>query len=383
MGSTIFRVTSDGRSPERTGELLLPHGVVETPAFMPVGTAATVKAMQHARLTELGYRLILGNTYHLYLRPGLEIIRDQGGLHGFTSWEGNILTDSGGYQVFSLAALRKISDEGVLFQSHLDGSRHLFTPESVVEAQVAFNSDIQMALDVCTAYGVPETDAENAVARTTAWAFRARNAWIDARDQGYRGVLFGIVQGNFYPHLRRRSALEISELDLPGIAIGGLSVGEDASLFRDTLLETAHHLPADRPRYLMGIGTPDYIFDAVGAGMDMFDCVFPTRIARNGTVLTPDGRVVLLNETHRADSTPIDPECGCLTCRRYSRAYLRHLFKSGEILGPVLTTEHNLFYVSELLRGIREAIRSGTFAAHRNSVLGRYEEGERARQGRR
>ncbi len=381
--NTVFRITSDGPSPERTGELLLPHGVVETPVFMPVGTAATVKAMQHSRLTELGYRLILGNTYHLYLRPGPEIIRDQGGLHGFTSWEANILTDSGGYQVFSLAALRKISDEGVLFRSHLDGSRHLFTPESVVDAQVAFNSDIQMALDVCTAFGAPEAEAENAVARTTNWALRARNAWVDAQKAGYRGLLFGIVQGNFYPNLRRRSALEIAELDLPGTAIGGLSVGEDASLFRDTLCETARHLPADRPRYLMGIGTPDYIFDAVSAGMDMFDCVFPTRIARNGTVLTPDGRVVLLNETHRADSTPIDPECGCLTCHRYSRAYLRHLFKSGEILGPILTTEHNLFYVSELLRGIREAIRAGAFAAYRNLVLRRYEEGERARQDRR
>ena len=379
----VFRITSDGSTRERTGELLLPHGVVETPVFMPVGTAATVKAMPHSRLMELGYRIILGNTYHLYLRPGTDIIRGLGGLHGFSSWERNILTDSGGFQVFSLAALTKISDEGVLFQSHLDGSRHLFTPESVVDAQVALNSDIQMALDECTAYGIPEAQAEAAVERTTAWALRAKEAWVRACEAGYRGALFGIVQGNFYPDLRRRSAQEIAELDLPGIAIGGLSVGEEASLFRETLYETAGCLPGDRPRYLMGVGTPDYIFDAVGAGIDMFDCVFPTRIARNGTVLTRNGRVVLLNETHRADSTPIDPECECLTCRRYSRAYLRHLFKSGEMLGPILTTEHNLYYLSGLLSAIREAIRNHTFAACRDSVMRRYEEGERARQERR
>ncbi len=381
--SDIFRVTSGGPSGARTGELVLPHGVVETPVFMPVGTAATVKAVLHERLCELGFRLILGNTYHLFLRPGTETIRSLGGLHGFTGWKGNVLTDSGGYQVFSLAGLRKISDEGVLFQSHLDGSRHLFTPESVVEAQVAFNSDVQMALDVCTAYGTGESQAQQAVIRTSAWARRARDAWLVERDRGYRGLLFGIVQGNFYPHLRRRSAEEIIELDLPGIAIGGLSVGEEADRFREMLWETAQYLPTDLPRYLMGIGTPDYIFDAVESGMDMFDCVFPTRIARNGTVLTRDGRVVLRHEAHREDAQPIDAECGCMTCRRYSRAYLRHLFKSREILGPMLTTEHNLYYIAELVAGIREAVRSGTFAAHRRAVLERFEEGERARQDRR
>ncbi len=381
--NTVFRVTSGDPSSARTGELVLPHGVIETPVFMPVGTAATVKAILHQRLKELGFHLILGNTYHLYLRPGTRTIRSLGGLHGFVGWQGNVLTDSGGYQVFSLAALRKISDDGVLFQSHLDGSRHMFTPESVVAAQVAFNSDIQMPLDVCTAHGVTEREAEEAVLRTSAWARRARDAWLIERDRGYRGLLFGIVQGNFFPSLRRRSADEISVLDLPGIAIGGLSVGEERGLFREMLFETARHLPTGKPRYLMGIGTPDYIFDAVEAGMDMFDCVFPTRIARNGTVLTPDGRLILRHEVHRNDDTPIDPTCGCTTCQRYSRAYLRHLFKSNEMLGPMLTTEHNLYYISDLLAGIREAVRADSFPAHRLAVLDRFEEGERARRDRR
>lgn len=379
----LFRKTAGGSSGARTGELLLPHGSVETPVFMPVGTAATVKAINHDRLAELGYRLILGNTYHLYLRPGCDVIRSLGGLHGFTSWRQNILTDSGGFQVFSLANLRTITDDGVVFRSHLDGSRHLFTPEHVVDAQVDFNSDVQMALDVCTPYGVTYADALSALERTSAWARRAGAHWSRRREDGYQGVLFGIVQGNFYPDLRRRSVDEIASLELPGIAIGGLSVGEPPQLFRTILSETSRFLPSDRPRYLMGIGTPDYIFDAVSAGIDMFDCVFPTRIARNGTVLTPDGRVVLRHEAQRLDDGPIHAECGCATCRRYSRAFLRHLFKSGEMLGPMLATEHNLYYIAGLLSGIREAIRAGTYDAYRETVLGRYEEGERDRQARR
>lgn len=367
----------------RTGRIDLPHGPVDTPAFMPVGTAATVKAMRHDRLRELGFRIILGNTYHLYLRPGPEVIAAHGGLHRFSSWDRNILTDSGGYQVFSLAALRRITDEGVAFQSHVDGARHLFTPESVVDAQVAFNSDIQMVLDVCTGYGVDEREAQQALETTTRWAGRAKERWKRRREEGYRGALFAIVQGNFFAHLRRRSAEEIGALDLPGIAIGGLSVGESPDLFRETLFETAPLLPADRPRYLMGIGTPDYIFDAVTAGIDMFDCVFPTRIARNGTVLTPDGRVVLKNEHHREATGPIDPECGCATCRSYSRAYLRHLFKTGEMLGPMLATEHNLFFLARLLDDIRSAIRGGSYARFRDSFMRRYEEGERERRSRR
>ncbi|MFW6313299.1 MAG: tRNA guanosine(34) transglycosylase Tgt [Spirochaetota bacterium] len=377
----IHTITAtDTGSSARTGMLDLPHGTVETPAFMPVGTAATVKAMHHQSVADIGYRLILGNTYHLYLRPGTDVIRSLGGLHGFSSWDHNILTDSGGFQVFSLSGLRKISEEGVRFQSHVDGSRHLFTPESVVDAQVAFNSDIQMALDVCTGYGISKPDAQEALEITTRWASRARDRWREQREDGYAGALFGIVQGNFFPELRRRSAVEISELGLPGIAIGGLSVGEEAAQFRETLFATAEFLPADRPRYLMGIGTPDYIFDAVTAGIDMFDCVFPTRIARNGTVLTWGGRVVLRHEAHGADSQPIDLACGCRTCTTYSRAYLRHLFKTGEMLGPMLATEHNLFFLARLLDGIREAIREGRYVAYRDSVMNRYNEGERARQ---
>ena len=377
----ILTITArDSSCAARCGVLNLPHGAVETPVFMPVGTAATVKAMHHAAVADLGYKLILGNTYHLYLRPGTGVIRDLGGLHGFSSWRANILTDSGGYQVFSLADLRKISADGVTFRSHVDGSLHLFTPESVVDAQVSFNSDIQMALDVCTGFGVPYPEAEHALTTTTDWARRAASRWRDRLDDGYGGSLFGIVQGNFFSDLRRRSAEEIATLDLPGIAIGGLSVGETPDQFRETLFETAPLLPPDRAHYLMGIGTPDYIFDAVTAGIDMFDCVFPTRIARNGTVLTRDGRVVLRHEAHRAESEPIDPQCGCRTCRTYSRAYLRHLFKTGEMLGPMLTTEHNLFFLAELLEGIRRSIRDGSYSAFRDSVMKRYDEGERARQ---
>jgi queuine tRNA-ribosyltransferase len=373
----------DSASAARTGRLSLPHGEVETPAFMPVGTAATVKAIHHSRVREMGFRIILGNTYHLFLRPGTSVISRHGGLHGFSSWNGNVLTDSGGFQVFSLADLRKITDLGVAFRSHIDGTSHLFTPESVVDAQVDFASDVQMALDVCTGYGVGEVEALHALETTSSWARRAKTRWKERREEGYRGALFGIVQGNFFPELRRRSAEEIAALELPGIAIGGLSVGEEPSVFRETLFGTAPLLPADRPRYLMGIGTPDYIFDAVTAGMDMFDCVFPTRIARNGTVLTWDGRLVLKNERHTDDTTPIDPSCSCATCARYSRAYLRHLFKTGEMLGPMLATEHNLFFLARLLDGIRASIREGTYTVWRDSVLARYEEGERERRDRR
>ena len=383
MGIFTLRET-DGRTAARTGTLHLPHGDVETPVFMPVGTAATVKAITHERLRQIGYRMILGNTYHLVLRPGVEVIRDAGGLHRFSSWDENILADSGGYQVFSVASLRTIEREGVSFRSHVDGSLYRFTPESVVDAQCSLGSDIQMALDWCTG---PETtfgDAEEAVRITTEWAQRADQQWRSRRDaDGYGGHLFTIVQGNFYPDLRKRSADEILAIGTPGIAIGGLSVGEEPSVFRDMLQLTAELLPDTVPRYLMGIGTPDYIFDAVAAGIDMFDCVFPTRIARNGTVLTWDGRVVLSNETHRTDTDPIDPSCGCDTCRRYSRAYLRHLFNTGEILGPMLATEHNLFFLHELLEGIRTAIAASSFGDYRREVMDRYETGEQRRQERR
>ncbi|WP_455382432.1 tRNA guanosine(34) transglycosylase Tgt [Salinispira pacifica] len=365
----------DGRSPARTGRLRLPHGEVETPVFMPVGTAGTVKAIRHDDLGRLGYRLILGNTYHLYLRPGMEVIEQFGDLHRFAGWPHNILTDSGGFQVFSLAPFRKIEEEGVYFRSHVDGSSHKLTPERVVTIQRGLGSDIQMALDVCTAPGISRKDAEEASDRTTRWAVRAKREWLAQRD-GYDGLLFGIIQGNFFKELRQRSAEEILALDLPGVAIGGLSVGETYDVFLEFLSYTAGILPAPLPRYLMGIGSPRFILDAVNSGIDMFDCVFPTRIARNGTVFTREGRLALKREQFTRDTGPIDPACTCATCRTYSRAYLRHLFKAGEMLGPMLATEHNLFFLQELMKDIRNAIRAGNFAAFRADFLSRYPEAE-------
>jgi queuine tRNA-ribosyltransferase len=338
-----------------------------------------VKAIHHESIEDIGYRLLLANTYHLYLRPGLEVIAASGGLHGFSTWPHNILTDSGGFQVFSLSQLRKIGEKGVEFRSHLDGSRHLFTPESVVDAQVVFNSDIQMALDVCTAPGITREQAREAMDLTTRWARRAKNRYVEKRDGGYLGSLFPIVQGNFFEDLRRAHAEDIASLELPGIAIGGLSVGESPVEFREFLFCTAEALPYDVPRYLMGIGTPDYILEAIEAGIDMFDCVFPTRIARNGTALTADGRVVLRNETHGTDQQPIELGCDCRACKRYSRAYLRHLVKSDEILAAMLITEHNLHYLHRLVAEARLAIEEGRFMPFKRGVLARIEAGEQAR----
>ena len=378
---SIFSITRrDTRTSARTGVLHLSHGNVETPVFMPVGTAATVKAITHERIERMGYRLILGNTYHLYLRPGHELVKSMGGLHGFSSWPHNILTDSGGYQVFSLSELRTISDDGVQFRSHLDGSRHTFTPEGVVDVQAALGSDIQMQLDVCTGPEADRVEAISALERTTAWAKRARVQWQARVEEGYHGVLFPIVQGNFFTDLRTRSAAELTELGLPGIAVGGLSVGEEPAVFEEILATTAPLLPEAVPHYLMGVGTPDYILSGIANGIDMFDCVFPTRIARNGTVMTWDGRVVLKNERHEGDERPIDPTCGCAACTRYSRGYLRHLFRSQELLGPMLATEHNLYFYADLLRSAREAIGSGGFAEFAQKTLARFDEGERERR---
>lgn len=366
---------TDAHTPARTGILSLPHGTLETPVFMPVGTAGTVKAIRHDDLDNLGYRLILGNTYHLYLRPGVDVIERFGDLHRFAGWPHNILTDSGGYQVFSLAPFRKIEEEGVYFRSHVDGSSHHLTPEKVVQIQRSLGSDIQMALDVCTAPGISMHDARDAADMTTRWATRAKGEWTE-NCGSYKGLLFGIVQGNFYKDLRRKSAEEIIALDLPGIAVGGLSVGETYDVFLEFLNYTAELLPVPVPRYLMGIGSPRYILDAVAAGIDMFDCVFPTRIARNGTVFTRTGRIALKREEYTRDTGPVDSSCGCRTCRTYSRAYLRHLFKAGEILGPMLATEHNLFFLQQLMKEIRTAIRGGTFARFREDFLSRYPVGE-------
>jgi queuine tRNA-ribosyltransferase len=342
---------------------------------MPVGTNASVKAMQYADLEELGVNLILGNTYHLYLRPGREVIEDAGGLHGFMGWNRNILTDSGGYQVFSLASFRTVDDDGVTFRSHIDGSTHRLTPADVVDIQLGFGSDVIMPLDECTAPGTSRDVAMGAVARTSAWLGRSAERWAGSNAAG-KGVLFGIMQGNFYPDLREQSASQIVALDLPGYAIGGLSVGEEFSVFRDSLRHAAALLPPDKPRYLMGIGTPDYILEAVEAGIDLFDCVYPTRIARNAQVLTQDGPLSLRNEKYRSDFRPIEETCRCQACTRHTRAYLRHLFKAREIQAAVLATCHNLAFIEGLVEKIRAAVADATFIAFKADFLARYQRGE-------
>ncbi|MDF1568106.1 MAG: tRNA guanosine(34) transglycosylase Tgt [Spirochaetaceae bacterium] len=355
----------------RTGVLNLPHGDVDIPSFMPVGTNGTVKAMLHSALSDIGYDLILGNTYHLYLRPGTEVIESYGGLHQFTTWQGNILTDSGGFQVFSLAPFRKITDDGVTFRSHIDGSKHYLTPEKVVDIQTILRSDIQMQLDVCTPPDISKNDAEKALELTTMWAKKAKNR-RESGPEDYQGALFGIVQGNFFKDLRRRSAQELGELDLPGYAIGGLSVGEEPEVFRDFLHYTAPYLPGDKPKYVMGIGTPDYMLEAMEAGIDLFDCVYPTRVARNGTCFTKDGMLNLKNARFKDDGNPIDPGCRCPVCARYSRGYMRHLFAAKEILGPMLVTRHNLDFLYVMMDDAREAIRNGSFLKFKSMFLERF-----------
>jgi queuine tRNA-ribosyltransferase len=355
--------------------LNLPHGTVATPVFMPVGTNGTVKAVTVDDLKAIGFEIMLANTYHLYLRPGTEVIGAAGGLRRFMNWDRNILTDSGGFQVFSLPALRKISPEGVWFQSHVDGSRHFLSPEKVVDIQAVIGSDIQMQLDVCSPWGSSRADSETALAITAEWLERAKAAW-EAKLAGgqYRGSLFGIVQGNFFPDLRRRSAESCVAADTPGIAIGGLSVGEPPGVFAEYLALTAALLPEDKPRYVMGIGTPEYILDAIGNGIDMFDCVLPTREGRNGRVYTRNGPFALKKCENRLDFMPIDTECGCKVCREYSRAYLRHLFKTQEILCSMLASYHNLFFLNELVLGARRAIEEDRFPDFRKDFLARYGE---------
>ncbi len=356
---------SDPSCSARIGRLELGHGPVDTPVFMPVGTQATVKALTQEDLEAMGFALILGNTYHLSLRPGIETIEALGGLHGLMSWNQNILTDSGGFQVFSLETLRTLDDDGVSFRSYLDGSLHRFTPERVVDLQQRFGSDIMMPLDVCAAHGAERAEAEEALRLTTEWARRSKAVW----DASGPSRLFGIAQGHFYEDLRRRSAAELREFDLPGYAVGGLSVGEGRDQFAETLSWSIEGLPEEKPRYVMGIGTPDLIFDAVEQGVDMFDCVFPTRAGRNATALTARGRIALRNARYARDSRPIEEECPCPVCRRYSRGYLRHLFKSREILAAVLTTRHNLWYMRRLMDGIHRAIRDNEFSTHKRRVL--------------
>ena len=369
----VLHKSSAGRA--RTGLMELPHGVVHTPVFMPVGTCATVKAISKDDLEEIGFEIILANTYHLFLRPGPDLIKEAGGLHGFSQWKKNFLTDSGGFQVFSLSKLRKITDEGVKFQSNIDGSYHMFTPENVVQTQTKFNSDIQMQLDVCTGYDEPRKNAEKALRITSDWLVRAKKEWEAQREQGYEGMLFPIVQGHFSEDLRKQSAEFVASLDMPGIAIGGLSVGEPHDEFVHFMNYTCESLPEDKPKYVMGIGTPEYILDAVQSGVDMFDCVLPTRNARNGAYFTRRGQLSIKQERWTHDFTPVDSECNCKVCRTYSKAYLRHLFKEQEILSSILASYHNLYFLNEMMKEIRNAIDENRFEEYRKEFLEKYHSG--------
>ncbi len=335
----------------RAGKIITPHGEINTPVFMPVGTQGTVKAMLPEELKGIGFDIILTNTYHLYLRPGHDIVKEAGGIHAFMNWQGAILTDSGGFQVFSLGDLSKISEDGVEFRSYLDGSKHFFTPEKSVEIQEALGADIIMAFDECPPHQVGHDYIKGAVARTTEWAKRCLQAH-KRQDQS----LFGIVQGGVYRDLREKSVSEITALNFPGYAIGGLSVGESFEEMKDVLSYTAPLLPTEKPRYLMGVGTPDYLLAGILEGLDMFDCVLPTRIARNGTVMTWKGNLTIRNATFARDFNPIDKDCSCHVCQNYTRAYIRHLIKSKEILGLRLTTYHNLYFLHDFLRAIRQSI---------------------------
>src|ERR1700674_2153872 len=359
-----FEVTKTGATGARCGRLATPHGAIQTPVFMPVGTQATVKGLTQEVLEELGAEIILANTYHLYLRPGHELVRKLGGLHQFMSWPRAILTDSGGYQVFSLSELRKITDEGVRFRSHLDGSEHLLTPEKAAEIQLALGSDIAMVLDECIETPAPREKAEAALKRTTEWARRARIYFQECaqRNGNLSQWQFGIVQGATFADLRRESARQLLDLDFPGYAVGGLAVGEPHSLTCEMTSEVTALLPADHPRYLMGVGKPEQLADYVALGIDMMDCVLPTRAARHACLYTSEGRVLIKNARYAADTRPIDPQCSCSVCRRYSRAYLRHLFAAGEITGWILAPHHNILFYLDIMRQIREAIEFGNLA---------------------
>jgi queuine tRNA-ribosyltransferase len=375
--SFSFEVLKTDRTGARCGRLTTPHGSVETPFFLPVGTQASVKALTQDALEELGAEIVLANTYHLYLRPGHELIRKLGGLHRFMSWPRAILTDSGGYQVFSLAELRKVTDEGVLFRSHLDGSEHLLTPEKAVEIQLALGSDISMVLDECIETPTPRDHAETAVNRTTAWARRARDCFQEyARRNGDLAQWqFGIVQGATFADLRRESARQLLDLDFPGYAVGGLAVGEPYEITCEMTAEVASLLPKDRPRYLMGVGRPEQIADYVALGIDMMDCVLPTRAARHACLYTSEGRVLIKNSHYAQDQQPLDPRCACSVCHRYTRAYLRHLFAAGELTAAILATHHNVHFYLDIMRQIREAIEFGNLANFSSEMHARYASG--------
>lgn len=352
----------------RLGVVHTPHGSFETPAFMPVGTQATVKGMSPDELKEVDAQIILSNTYHLYMRPGNELIREAGGLHKFMNWDRPILTDSGGFQVFSLSGLRNIKEEGVTFKSHIDGSKHMFTPELAMKIQNDLGSDIIMSFDECIPYPSDHDYAKKSLERTTRWAARCKEAHKNTDQQ----ALFGIVQGGVFADLRAQSAKELVQLDFPGYSIGGLSVGEPAEDMYRMLECTVPLLPEDRPRYLMGVGSPDYLIEGAIRGIDMFDCVLPTRIGRNGTVMTSRGKIIARDAKYARDFTPLDPECDCYVCRNFTRAYIRHLLKAQEVLGIRLTTWHNLKFLLDLMKKIRQAIMEDRLGDFRNEFFSSY-----------
>ncbi|MEK7851918.1 MAG: tRNA guanosine(34) transglycosylase Tgt [Deltaproteobacteria bacterium] len=351
----------DTSSNARLGRFHTRHGVVNTPVFMPVGTVATVKAMTPHEVKDLGAEIILGNTYHLMLRPGHAIIRELGGLHKFMAWDGPILTDSGGFQVFSLGDMRKITEEGVLFQSHIDGAKHTLTPESAIEIQEALGSDIMMILDECTPHPATFDYAKSSMERTLRWGKRCREHQLRSEGNSDNQALFGIVQGSMYPELRKISAQGTVDTGFDGYALGGLSVGESKEEMHGMIEVSVPHLPEDKPRYLMGVGLPEDLLEGVRRGIDMFDCVIPTRNARNGMLFTTFGSIQIKHSKYIRDSSPIDPDCGCYTCKHFSRAYLRHLYMSKEILSSRLNTIHNLYYYLNLMKGVRAALKEERF----------------------
>ncbi len=378
QGHVLFEMTfkfcldkTDDLTAARLGTLATSHGITSTPAFMPVGTRATVKTLSSDEISEIGFNLILSNAYHLYLRPGHKFMESYGGLHKFMNWPGAILTDSGGFQIFSLARLRKITDDGALFQSHIDGSEHLFTPELSMFVQESLGSDIIMCLDDVRGYPVSESVAFDACERTTLWAKRCLSA-----KKKVDPALFGIVQGSMYENLRRASAESLTDLGFDGYAVGGLSVGEPQELMAEMISVTTPLLPECSPRYLMGVGKPSDILDAVARGIDLFDCVLPTRNARNGTLFTRIGSVNIRNSRYRDDPLPVDPECRCPLCRDYSKAYLRHLFSEREILGLRLATLHNLTFYHDMMEGVRLAIKNEHFLHFKRNFLARMEESD-------
>jgi len=356
------------QSGARLGRLHTPHGVIETPVFMPVGTLATVKTMSPEELKEIGAGIILSNTYHLWIRPGEEIVEEAGGLHSFMNWDGAILTDSGGFQVFSLSSMRKIEEEGVHFRSHLSGEALFLSPEKAIQIENALGADIIMAFDECPPYPADHSYVKNSLERTTRWAERC----LKAHQKPDKQALFGIVQGGVYKDLRELSARQLISLDFPGYAVGGLSVGEPKELMYEALEWTVPLLPSTKPRYLMGIGSPDALIEGAIRGIDMFDCVLPTRIARNGTTMTSSGRVVIRNAQYERDFGPLDPECDCYTCRNYSRAYIRHLIKANEVFGIRLTTYHNLYFLIQLMNKVREAILEDRLLDFRDQFFEQY-----------